>query len=316
MAADVVVEMARLLVGGVMVGSVALLLAACGDSGPHVFRTTGIAVRIPAGWHISTRPLNNTTDPVQRFVLSSAQLPGNANSGNGYVPPSHAVLAQVVEEVPPDYSNLWPSRPNRFKLPHLNGMETFAGNRWGELLFRAHGRHFYAFVWVGRQATRTKVASLMHALDGLEVKPPHATAATHPNCRARTGTGGYDTTLRPSSGASGSTVTVSGHLPVKRENGTYGGQTSTEVDVYWNLNFEKWWSVLGNSPSPMASVTGTPVKLIGKQGVAKLCTYQVHVKIPSVPPGTYPIEVLYQGPASGGPSFASFAPTKFHVTSR
>jgi hypothetical protein len=115
---------------------------------------------------------------------------------------------------------------------------------------------------------------------------------------------------------SGSTVAVSGPLPVMRENGTYGGQTSTEVDVYWNLNFDKWWSVLGNSPSPLASVTGTPVKLLGKQGVATLCTYQVHVEIPAVPPGTYPIEVLYQGPASSGPSFASFAPTKFQVTSR
>jgi len=135
-------------------------------------------------------------------------------------------------------------------------------------------------------------------------------------CLARTGAGAYDTTLRPSSGLSGSAVAVFGPLPVIRENGTYGGQTSTEVEVYWNLNFNKWWSVLGNSPSPLASVTGTPVKLLGKQGVVTLCTYQVHVEIPAVPPGRYPIEVLYQGPASGGPSFASFAPTKFQVTSR
>jgi len=135
-------------------------------------------------------------------------------------------------------------------------------------------------------------------------------------CPARTGTGAYDTTLRPSSGMSGSTVAVSGPLPVMRENGTYGGQTSTEVDVYWNLNFDKWWSVLGNSPSPLASVTGTPVKLLGKQAVATLCTYQLQVEIPAVPPGAYPIEVLYEGPTRGGPSFASFAPTKFQVTSR
>src|SRR6476661_9557719 len=91
-------------------------------------------------------------------------------------------------------------------------------------------------------------------------------------CPARTGTGAYDTTLRPSSGRSGSTVAVSGPLPVTRENGTYGGQTATEVDVYWNLNFDKWWSVLGNSPSPVASVTGAPVKLLGKQSIATLCT--------------------------------------------
>jgi hypothetical protein len=91
-------------------------------------------------------------------------------------------------------------------------------------------------------------------------------------------------------------VAVSGPLPVTRKNGTYGGQTSTEVDVYWNLNFDKWWSVLGNSPSPLASVSGTPVKLLGNQGVAALCTYQVQVEIPAVPPGKCPIEVLYEVP--------------------
>lgn len=167
--ADVIMEMARLLFGGAMVGSLVLFLSACGGSGGHAFRTTGIAVRVPAGWHISTRPLNNVTNPVQRFVLSSARLPKNANSGNGYVPPSHAVLAQLIEEVPPDYSNHWPNRPARFKLPHLNGMETFAGRRWGELLFRDRGRHFYIFVWVGRQATGAQTTKLLRALDGLRV---------------------------------------------------------------------------------------------------------------------------------------------------
>jgi hypothetical protein len=153
------------------------------------------------------------------------------------------------------------------------------------------------------------------AVNAFQSGSPKASARPA-KCPARTGTGAYDTTLRPSSGMSGSTVAVSGPLPVMRENGTYGGQTSTEVVVYWNLNFDKWWSVLGNSPSPLASVTGTPVKLLGKQAVATLCTYQVQVEIPAVPPGAYPIEVLYQGPDSGGPSFASFAPTKFQVTSR
>lgn len=151
------------------------------------------------------------------------------------------------------------------------------------------------------------------AVHALQSRSPKGSARPE-KCPARRGTGAYDTTLRPSSGRSGSTVAVSGPLPVTRKNGTYGGQTSTEVDVYWNLNFDKWWSVLGNSPSPLASVTGTPVQLLGKQAVATLCTYQVRVEIPAVPPGTYPIEVLYEGPASGGPSFASFAPTTFQVT--
>jgi hypothetical protein len=122
----------------------------------------------------------------------------------------------------------------------------------------------------------------------------------------------YDTALRPSSGPSGSTVTVSGTLPVVSENGAHIGQTATEVSVYWNLDFKKWWSALGRSPLP--SSVGSPVRLLGRQDVAKIRTYQVRVKIPSAPPGRYPIEVLYSGPDSGGPSFASFAPTTFQVT--
>jgi hypothetical protein len=132
-------------------------------------------------------------------------------------------------------------------------------------------------------------------------------------CPARTGTGAYDTALRPSSGAPGSTVTVSGPLPVMREDGTYGGQTATQVDVYWNLSFDHWPSFSGSSP--VAAVAGSRVRHLGTQDVATLCRYQVQVEIPAVSPGIFPIEVLYQGPDSGGPSVASFAPTNFQVTS-
>lgn len=140
-----------------------------------------------------------------------------------------------------------------------------------------------------------------------------------PNCPARSGAGAYEATLSQSSGPPGSKVTASGYLPVLAENGVKVGQTATGVFAYWNLAFSKWWSVLGRSPSPVASVAGSPVKLLGHQGVAKLCTYHVQVTIPRVAPGTYPIEVLDQAPGhesggGGGTSFASFAPTEFQVT--
>jgi hypothetical protein len=154
---------------------------------------------------------------------------------------------------------------------------------------------------------------------GLNVALTVPTTTAAMNCPVRTGAGAYDTTLNPMSGPAGSTVTVTGPLPVISEDGRNVGQTATEVDAYWNLNFDKWWSVLGNSPSPLPSVTGSPVKLLGTQDVSKLCTYQVQVKIPPVAPGTYPIEVLNQAPGheapdGGGTSFATFAPTDFQVT--
>ncbi len=65
----------------------------------------------------------------------------------------------------------WRPRPRRFTLPRLGRMETPDGNRWGELRFSQHGRHFYIFVWVGRHATSAQIGLLLHALDGMTIKP-------------------------------------------------------------------------------------------------------------------------------------------------
>src|SRR5205807_1836487 len=115
----------------------------------------------------------------------------------------------------------------------------------------------------------------------------------------------YDPTLSSSSGASGSTVTVSGPLPVVDESGTDIGQTATEVVVYWNLDFNSWDSALRSPLSPSAAETGAPVQLLGTQSVANLCSYDVQVKVPPVAPGTYPIVVLYEGSDTSGVSAAS-----------
>jgi hypothetical protein len=144
--------------------------AAAGAAGPPVFRGPGIVLRTPSGWYASNEPLNGVTDPVQRFVLSSYRIPaGIADAGGSYVPSSRGVIAQVMEEVPPSPSPDWRSRPQHFTLPRLGRMETLGGNRWGERLFRAHGRHFYVFIWVGRQASSAQVGQLLRALDGMTI---------------------------------------------------------------------------------------------------------------------------------------------------
>jgi hypothetical protein len=136
-----------------------------------------------------------------------------------------------------------------------------------------------------------------------------AAKTTHPSCRVRSGPGAYLTAITPAAGPPGTKVTVSGHLPVVDESGRDVGQTATAVDVYWNLDFAKWWSVLGRSPQPLASVAGTPVRHLGMQDVAQLCTYRVRVRIPPAHPGIYPIEVL----SGDAKSHASFAPIHFQV---
>lgn len=137
---------------------------------PPVFRRAGIAIRPPVGWYVTTEPLNGITDPVQRFAVSSYRIPIGADAGGGYVPSSRGVVAQLDEEAPLINGGPWPPRPPHFTLPRLGRMETLDGNRWGEIVFRDHGRHFYIFIWVGRHATKTQVGLLLRALDGIQIR--------------------------------------------------------------------------------------------------------------------------------------------------
>lgn len=140
-----------------------------------------------------------------------------------------------------------------------------------------------------------------------------------PDCPQVTGPAGYDTQLRPSAGPAGTTVTVSGALPAGDASGGVSGQT-VEVFAYWNLAFgssgTQWTSVY---TSPVAAVAGSPVQRLATQDVAGMCSYRFDVTIPSVPSGTYPIEVLYKWapgyPDGSGWGEASFSPTEFQVTS-
>jgi hypothetical protein len=120
--------------------------------------------------------------------------------------------------------------------------------------------------------------------------------------------GAYATRLSRSAGPPGSTVTVSGSLGVLNEDGTYGGQTAKDADAYWNLDFRKWWSALERKPLP--AVAGSPVENLGRQDVSQRCTYRIRFTVPSVRPGSYPIDVL----SGAGKSQSSFAPVRFRVT--
>lgn len=154
-----------------VLATVALVAStAAGAVGPPVFQGPGIVLRAPRGWYASNEPLNGVTDPVQRFVLSSYRIPaGVTNAGGSYAPSSRGVVAQVMEEVPPSPSPDWRPRPQHFTLPRLGSMETLGGNRWGEVLFREHGRHFYIFIWVGQRASQAQVGLLLRALDGMTI---------------------------------------------------------------------------------------------------------------------------------------------------
>lgn len=154
-----------------------------------------------------------------------------------------------------------------------------------------------------------QVAAADHELAQLRL--PHASAASRTkavSCPRPTGTGLYDTKYRPASGPAGTIVRVSGRLPVLNESGQDTGQNATEIVTYWNLDFDHWTSL--GSPHPLSAVSGSPLRLLGATNVADSCTYHAQVTIPKVPPGKYPIEVLYGSPNGS----ASFAPVSFRVT--
>jgi hypothetical protein len=126
------------------------------------------------------------------------------------------------------------------------------------------------------------------------------TASPKPaKCQEPTGAGYYDTSLRPSSGPPGTMVVLSGRMP-----------TSSTVVTYGNLDFAHWPSL--TSSAPRAAAEGSPVALLGVREVRGRCKYRVRLAIPSVRPGSYPLEVLYGNAGFG----ASFTPVHFRVTRR
>jgi hypothetical protein len=130
---------------------------------------SGIAVRYPAGWHVSRTPWTPVTDPVQRFVLYS----GGSLPNTRLAPSAHQVIAQLDEQIPPLPLDLkaFPPRPRHFRLGPLGRMEGFDGKRWDEIVFRERGRAFYLFVGVGSAAQAKETQQLLAALDSLVIRP-------------------------------------------------------------------------------------------------------------------------------------------------
>jgi hypothetical protein len=95
----------------------------------------------------------------------------------------------------------------------------------------------------------------------------------------------------PEQASPGAEVTVSGPIPVLNEQGEQVGSISDRLQVWWNLDPEKWETALpGQTPAPYAP--GSPPKLLAELAVAGRCAYSVNVTLPQAPPGTYTIIVV------------------------
>jgi hypothetical protein len=126
-----------------------------------------LTVPVPAGFHLTTTNITTITQPIPRFVLYSGRLPGQVADSS---PSEDQVLVILMEQTNAgSYLNRdFRPRPRHFAIARVNGLEGFAGSRWDEVVFRDHGRAFYAFIWTGLHA-KGQIPELLGALDSLRV---------------------------------------------------------------------------------------------------------------------------------------------------
>ena len=139
---------------------------------------------LPQGWSSIPQmvPPKDTQvgDPVTRIVVASAPISfGTGCNVATYVFPSTAVALVVVEWVRLSKTARWPARPHRFTATTLPvqappAIECFAG-AGGSVQFADHGRHFGAYLLLGRNASPTLADRARGVLDTLRVAaaPPY-----------------------------------------------------------------------------------------------------------------------------------------------
>jgi hypothetical protein len=151
----------RLAVIGLFCG---LLLVPSGAAGSfrRVDAGAGVSVALPAGWRLVHRSITDCSDPAQRLLATTAR----GSLGHRYHVPARAALVLLME----GSSGRFPVRPARFHLPRqlvgsLGGCCEIPTGPGVELLFRDHGRRFYAFVYLGeRSAARQSTLALLNSL--------------------------------------------------------------------------------------------------------------------------------------------------------
>jgi hypothetical protein len=148
---------------------------------PGRFDSHGITFRLPAGWHVTTRPLSNGLNPVYRFAVSTVPVRRTAADSGPCLPgvagqlPASGALAYLREATGADRTASLPTMPRRprtFRLPSRSdqGLCGFpSGGYW--LPFKDGGRAFYLGVWVGPRAADGTRRTLRALLNGMRIAP-------------------------------------------------------------------------------------------------------------------------------------------------
>jgi hypothetical protein len=152
--------MRRFALLGLLV-AVALPAGAAG-SAKRVDAGSGISVVLPSGWRLVDQSITECSDPAQRLLATTAR----GKLSRRYPVPARAALVLLMETG----NGRFPPRPARFHLPRrlvgtLGGCCEIPYGPGVELIFRDHGRKFYAFVYVGRRSgERQRTLALLNSL--------------------------------------------------------------------------------------------------------------------------------------------------------
>jgi len=152
--------MRRLALIGLLV--VIAMPAAAAGSARRVDAGSGLSVVLPAGWRLVHQSITDCSDPAQRLLATTA----HGKLHPRYRVPPRAALVLLME----GKSGRFPARPARFRLPrlgNLGGCCEMPNGRGAEVLFRDHGRRFYAFVYVGARSGAER--STLALLNGLRI---------------------------------------------------------------------------------------------------------------------------------------------------
>jgi hypothetical protein len=151
----------RLLAAIGLVSAVLLLPSGAAGSSGRVDAGAGLTAVLPSGWRLVHQSITDCSDPAQRLVATTAR----GKVGMRFRVPPRAALVLLLETT----SGRFPARPAEFRLPkrlgNMGGCCEIPNGPGAELLFRDHGRKFYAFVYVGTEsAARPDVVALLNSL--------------------------------------------------------------------------------------------------------------------------------------------------------
>jgi hypothetical protein len=129
----------------------------------------GLGVVLPHGWRLAHARITTCSDPLQRLVAVSgaARLRSAMTVGPG-------VAMVLLQE---SWHGTFPARPAHFALGppgQMGGCCEMPEGRGAEVVFRDHGRRFYAFVYARSASQRRDALAL---LDSLRVSPEAVSGA-------------------------------------------------------------------------------------------------------------------------------------------